>query len=244
VTGFFGKVPAHGDFITRDLPRGFLDVWDAWLQTSIAESRAQLGDRWLDVYLTCPIWRFGLVPGLCGAEAWAGIVMASVDRVGRYFPLTIATPLPPAVNPLQLPGFTDSWFDTVESLALRTLDDDRFDANALHEALAAMPPIPIERAEAEVSSAAGSAWSVVVLGPPGAKLPLALAHTLISRESPRYSLWWTPGSDAAAPAGLVVAGLPEPPCFVDLLHGTWSEAALAVEPTSSEPADPRGAAYR
>lgn len=94
--GFYGKLPALGDFVSRRLPRQFIEPWDQWLQSAIAASREQLGSDWLDVYLTSPIWRFGLGAGVCGTGAWAGVLMPSVDKVGRYYPLTLAVPVPEA----------------------------------------------------------------------------------------------------------------------------------------------------
>ena len=93
--GFYGKLPSHGDFVSRRLPREFLDVWDSWLQQAVAESKARLGSDWLDAYLNSPIWRFALMPGICGDQAYLGLMMPSIDRVGRYFPLTVAAPLEP-----------------------------------------------------------------------------------------------------------------------------------------------------
>ena len=90
--GFYGKLPARGDFVSRRLPRSFVEPWDAWLQQGFASSRDHLGDGWLEAYLTSPIWRFVLAPGVCGPAGVAGVVMPSVDSVGRYFPLTIAQP--------------------------------------------------------------------------------------------------------------------------------------------------------
>ena len=90
--GFYGKVPTRGDFVSRRLPWTFVDPWDRWLQGGLACSRDQLGDAWLEVYLTSPVWRFALTPGVCGDAGWIGIVLPSVDRVGRYFPLTVARP--------------------------------------------------------------------------------------------------------------------------------------------------------
>ena len=37
--GFFGKLPEFSDFLSRRLPRSFLDPWDAWLQQGILSSR-------------------------------------------------------------------------------------------------------------------------------------------------------------------------------------------------------------
>jgi type VI secretion system protein ImpM len=227
VPGFFGKIPSHGDFVTRDLPRGFLDGWDAWLQACIAESKKQLGDGWLDVYLTSPIWRFGLVAGVCGPQAWAGILMPSVDRVGRYFPLTIAAPVQGQATPLHLPASADPWFEALESAALRALDDDRFDANALREALARAGEPSVAAGRGETASAMGKAWSLGVVGVQGGEIAAALAHTLVTRAAPSYSLWWTPGAADAQPAAVAVAALPEPACFVDLLRGAQLGHAAA-----------------
>ena len=61
--GFFGKLPSHGDFLRRRVSDAFVDAWDAWLRECLAASRAALGERWLDVYLTSPAWRFVCAAG-------------------------------------------------------------------------------------------------------------------------------------------------------------------------------------
>jgi len=81
--GWFGKIPSVGDFVTRRLPPGFVKPWDQWLQTGMSESRRRMGERWVDVYLTFPVWRFLLPVGVLGSTAWTGVLMPSVDRVGR-----------------------------------------------------------------------------------------------------------------------------------------------------------------
>ena len=93
--GFFGKLPSHGDFLRRQVSDAFVGVWDGWLQECLAASRAELGDRWLDVYLTSPVWRFACAAGTCGPAPVVGVMVPSVDRVGRYFPLTLVAELPP-----------------------------------------------------------------------------------------------------------------------------------------------------
>jgi type VI secretion system protein ImpM len=90
--GFYGKLPSQGDFVSRRLPWEFTSAWDDWLQQGMQASRAALGERWLELYLSAPIWRFHLAPGVCGPMGWRGLFFASVDRVGRYFPFTLAFP--------------------------------------------------------------------------------------------------------------------------------------------------------
>jgi type VI secretion system protein ImpM len=90
--GWHGKLPTVGDFATRRLPHDFIEIWDGWLSEGLQSLQRQ--ESWPGVYLNSPIWRFvlmpGALPGLFAGQAWAGILMPSVDRVGRYYPLTVA----------------------------------------------------------------------------------------------------------------------------------------------------------
>ena len=90
IVGFYGKLPARGDFVRAGLPRDFIDPWDDWLQSVMAGSRTLMGEAWLPAFLEAPVWRFTLPPGMCGAQAALGLMLPSVDRAGRYFPLTFA----------------------------------------------------------------------------------------------------------------------------------------------------------
>jgi hypothetical protein len=76
-----------------------------------------------------------LAPGVVGPQAWAGVLMPSCDRVGRYFPLTIAQPL------AALPG-SDTGAQSLLDWLLR-IDDLAVDA--LHEDWS------VERVEAELA---------------------------------------------------------------------------------------------
>jgi type VI secretion system protein ImpM len=92
--GFCGKLPARGDFVMSGLPRSFVEAWHDWLQSVMATSRRSLGEEWVAAWLEAPIWRFALSPGVCGPDAVLGLWMPSVDRIGRYFPLTFAAVMP------------------------------------------------------------------------------------------------------------------------------------------------------
>lgn len=134
--GLFGKLPARGDFVRLGLPGAFVAAWDGWLQDSLAASQALLGAAWLPAWLEAPVWRFALAPGLCGGQAALGLLLPSVDRVGRYFPLTLAavgraTDGVPAVR-------ASSWLDACEAAGLAALERD----SPPDAVLAAMPPPP------------------------------------------------------------------------------------------------------
>ena len=92
--GFCGKLPARGDFVAARLPRRFVEPWHDWVERMLAASRDRLGEGWLPAWLEAPVWHFALMPGVCGLDAALGLWLPSVDRVGRYFPLTLAAIVP------------------------------------------------------------------------------------------------------------------------------------------------------
>jgi type VI secretion system protein ImpM len=72
--------------------------------------------------MTAPIWRFSLAPGYAGPESVAGVMMPSVDRVGRQFPLTLAAVVPTDL-PLRTLALQAVALDALELVALDALDD-------------------------------------------------------------------------------------------------------------------------
>jgi len=95
--GWFGKLPGMGDFAHRRLPESFLSEWDHWLQRGLARLKDRHTD-WMAHYLQAPVWCFALGPGVAGEGAWIGVMMPSVDGVGRYFPITLAVEIDASVG--------------------------------------------------------------------------------------------------------------------------------------------------
>ena len=149
--GFYGKIPSEGDFVTRRLPWEFTSAWDDWLQQGLQASRAALGARWLELYLSAPIWRFQVAPGVCGPLGWRGLFFASVDRVGRYFPLTLAFADPGATGLAALSGEPEAWM-AVEDAALAALAPTLpiADFDRMAEALAMPGGMPADPARPRV----------------------------------------------------------------------------------------------
>ena len=224
-TGFFGKVRSHGDFVTRRLPVSFTRIWDDWLQASLHASRDHLGPLWLKTYLNSPIWRFALAPGACGAQAWAGVLMPSVDRVGRHFPLTIAASVLGTTPLLEWMAETGAWYDQLETLALSALQDDftldKFDANL--SLIRAPLEATVSTNEYNVAAQGQSIAHVMALENldhlKDAIPQLSWAITAASLRG--HSLWWTEGSQQIAPNVLVHKGLPTASLFPAMLDGQW-----------------------
>lgn len=227
ILGFHGKVPTNGDFIRRRLPGSFLEPWDEWLQQAMARSKAQLGEAWLESYLTSPIWRFALPRELCGPLACAGVLMPSVDSVGRYYPITIASLLPAAPHPFAMAAQCGPWFAAAEDAALTCLDEG-FSLEAFEERLTGLgsPALP---GDARASTGnpgielatGGCAWpldggSVDRLCP---AVYSEILDGLLGSRFDRYSLWWTTGSDQVAPAFRLYQALPALGEFASFLSG-------------------------
>ena len=144
VPGWYGKLPALGDFAGRRLPPLFVEPWDHWLASGMAFWR-QGDDAWPRAFLAAPTWRFALgadVP-FVRSPGYVGVLMPSVDRVGRYFPLTVVR-----ARGAREPHAPASWLQALEGLAVAALIDDwnaeRFDAElgALHTDTDAGPTWP------------------------------------------------------------------------------------------------------
>jgi len=143
--GWFGKMPALGDFASRRLPPEWIAAWDGWLHGELVRSRAALGDDdWLSLYLVAPVRRFWLAPGLLTPPAWLGVLMPSVDSVGRHFPFTLATALPPGHDGLIDALANDNWLDAADEVARRVLDP-AFDVLSLEQAVLEMPVLHGDR---------------------------------------------------------------------------------------------------
>ncbi len=248
--GFFGKLPSHGDFLRRHVSDAFVGVWDAWLQECIAASREALGDQWLDVYLTSPVWRFGCAPGTCGPAPVIGIIVPSVDRVGRYFPLTIAAELPGSVDLVAAATDAEAFFADAEQLAIEALAADQVDFAAFEEGIARLAStlgsvglprqVELDTAAAVVLSDDGQACWQIPIGSPsllGAAFAQLLSHRLSAVYDPLV-LWWTEGSASVEPTCLVGKGLPHPASFAALLDGRWTERQWRSAPVQVRTAPP------
>jgi type VI secretion system protein ImpM len=86
-TLLFGKMPAHGDFVSRGFALERREALDLWLTSEIASAREALGSDFDDLYGRAPPWRFVVPDG----SGWIGGALSpSVDGAGRKFPLLIA----------------------------------------------------------------------------------------------------------------------------------------------------------
>ena len=196
--GWFGKMPALGDFASRRLPDDWIAGWDDWLQRELVRSRAELGDdAWLSLYLVAPVRRFWLAPGVLAGRAWLGVLMPSVDNVGRHFPFTLAVPLPAGHDDIVDALANSNWLDAADETARQVLDP-AFDVGALEQSLLDMPALHGER---RTEAHAG----------------ITLAEQLRAACTPLRSAWWCEGAERAEQF-MLAAALPAGAAFDALLR--------------------------
>ncbi len=215
-TGFFGKLPSNGDFVRRRVATSFGDAWDNWLQSCVHHSRQMLGEAWLDTYLTSPVWRYWLGRGVIDDSAYAGILLPSVDSVGRYFPFSAFVKVP---EPALMTGFMSvqfEWFEQMENLLLNALEADDLSIDALdNEVCAVLSSLPITHA-AEFDA---RQRVDVVSFEQSLSMEQALQVYCLSDE--HKSLWWSEGSESVFPCALNVDKLPNAALFTCMLDGQF-----------------------
>lgn len=234
IPGWYGKLPSLGDFASRRLEGEFIPTWDAWLQKVLQATRTALGEGWLGWYLTMPIWRFVLLPGLVGSNGWAGVLMPSVDRVGRQFPLTLVASLSSYAAVAHAVFHGAEWFAGLEETALGALDTmrgpDDLDQSLVDRSFATPQSGDLDASDGGAPRRLSSADEEFEL--------LAKAEALHAwgRHAGWNGLWWTRGRVDGDPLMLTCAELPTAEEFGWLLQSRLTPAAPGI-PDQRETSD-------
>jgi type VI secretion system protein ImpM len=259
--GYYGKVPAKADFVGGRLRRETIERWDLWLQEALAESQRRIGDTWRDFFFAAPIWRFILPAGVFGRSNLMGILMPSVDSVGRCFPLMLAHEIEGPIDPLGLMAGSGRWFAAAEELALAALGDE-FELDHFGRVLPSWREMAgsVDRMETDrltlnwaASSDAGrnvGVWMALPLVSAAAAMATVVLASWSGNVRKWPGIWWTAGAQSSVgqlPAaaqnaepssglvpGLAISrGLMPPGGFAALLDGRWSAHGWTVDPSAA-----------
>jgi type VI secretion system protein ImpM len=211
--------------VTRRLPAAFIELWDAWINTMMAGSRDLLGSRWRDAFLSAPAWRFVLAPGVIGSQGWAGLIVPSVDAVGRYFPLTVASGLQTRnIDPVATLVRAHNWYAEVEPVVGVALSPDAeigtFDAQLANRRFPADLVATLEETDETIPPRSRSQRALwIPLGPEfqGEAGLQGLAKPLASP----YSAWLAEESDIFGRSLMLCEKLPGVEQFCAMLNGEW-----------------------
>jgi type VI secretion system protein ImpM len=223
--GLFGKVPSKRDFIAFRMPRPFQNVWEPWIQESMAASRHRLGAQWLPAFNRAPIWRFWLGADFCGAPV-LGAFMSCVDGVGRPFPQTIFTA--GATAPLPSPDVDaqEAWCEAAEAILLRALEHDVAFDDLTREVDALAPPRAGAPRPAEDVRDLSEDLMLVTPGDQGITAAFAsVGRVRELRWRAATSYWWTIGGEDFPAVGLATPGMPAAERFAEMLTGRFQANA-------------------
>jgi type VI secretion system protein ImpM len=218
--GLFGKLGAKRDFIALATPRGFLEIWEPWVQACMSASRHQLGEGWQNAFLTAPVWRFWLGADICGHTV-LGAIMPSIDGVGRYFPLTLIAAADPSYSiPPPDHNAQDAWFVVTEEFLLSTLDQAR-SFEEVTTALDALAPPLSERSlqgTKEIRALGENTVGIITAGKTFQD-SLSLLRRSNHQSMAAATFWWTEGGGSFPPTALCSRGMPDPFRYSDMLTG-------------------------
>jgi type VI secretion system protein ImpM len=219
-TGWYGKIPAAGDFVARRIPPDFGEVWHDWLHNALEGSRQRLAGRWPDDFLSMPVWRFVFSPGLVTPSAWVGLMLPSVDAVGRYFPLAFACRLPATGLDLVATLFlARAWFGELEEIGLSAIAQ-RVDFAAVDAAIAERP---FQGAWMRHARGRPSMMCVELGSSPMADIAGMALRASAERLSEPCGAWLAEPSDLFGRSLLLCEALPSAEQLCAMMDGRWLE---------------------
>lgn len=221
VPGWYGKLASLGDFAHRRLPPQLLRACDEWLSSAMRGAREELGERWLQVYLTAPLLRFGWAPGVADGQWWFGLLMPSCDSVGRYYPLLIAHPRAHAPQDRIALDHLERWYEHLARCAMLTLNETQGSLEALESALQDAPPWPTPGrtpALASTALAGGNHHGLGRAAPLAQWMHVLAAQEMLARLA-GCTAWWRVTPSGTDDSFVVVRGLPDGAMFANLLAG-------------------------
>lgn len=230
--GLFGKIPQQADYVSHHLPASFTDYWHQWLQSAMSVSHEQLGERWLDHFLTSPVWHFAISPGVFGPEAAMGVMIPSCDEVGRYLPLVVAH-AHPAHQPWSAYLFAKDWYTDARAVALAALHESVGYMELIERLEGLAPPAPPAIPAFQTHHASHGAGKGFVIASDTDTTSQAFTAGLLEHTYARllgnYSVWWTDGSAQVEPCTLISAALPEAGQYAAMLDGQWPRWHWSIE---------------
>ena len=109
----FGKLPSHGDFVSRNLDPAAREALDGWASAGLEQAREALGEAFEAAHDGAPPWRFVAGPGPLGPSWRAGALAPSIDSAGRRFLVLLAVD---GLEPAEAAGAGEALADAMEGL--------------------------------------------------------------------------------------------------------------------------------
>lgn len=225
VVGLFGKLPSRGDFISANMPRDVMDAAEGWSRAGLMALTSEPG--WEPHYLSAPIWQFAVARREWGASSWCGVLLPSVDSVGRFFPLVIG------VAARSLSGTA---LARMQDLAQEALDPQLADLDAWKRAVVGID-VGADRSPDLVAPARGGTFRA--LDTDGGALAVHAVERLDAHSF--VQLFRAPAADAPGEADVLLLDDPVEPEAgpgADLLENVSEDPAPIIPEAGGAAAEP------
>lgn len=222
--GWYGKLPAAGDFVRRRLSSEVVNWWHRWLELGLPNVKENYARQ--NLFFHAPIWNFAL-PASHGCEmVQIGCIAPSRDRVGRLYPLLVSLYVPPAYYEPQLIAGSSRFYQQAGQCLLKAVSlgcsVDQFDRSLVDSNLT-MTAMLKRQTTLETAPQGGDILSILNEGhsevpteqleEEGSSWP-NLAGFFDPRGSNSY--WWTNQATGAALRAQVHGGAPNIALFKTL----------------------------
>ncbi|WP_423783674.1 type VI secretion system-associated protein TagF [Gibbsiella quercinecans] len=187
--GWYGKIPAAGDFLQRRLPDAVINHWAHWFHNGLANLQRSLPDSANQVFSSAPVWNFAVPATLGVPYVQLGCLLPARDRVGRHYPICALRLFTPEQwrNP-QL-NHAAQWYQQLGYTLLNGVRNG-YSAEQIDRALLAIPALPAPPPESESDILA-------IIGDPSPERPrLGWQQAADCFDPAQYtSFWWTNQAD-------------------------------------------------
>jgi len=221
LVGWFGKLPALGDFTGRELPLALREHIHAWCSDGMGHLTHIYGQTWKPAYQLAPVWHFAMNAHLWDARPLLGCVAPSMDSIGRCSPVLALCSIDAALLRDHLPP-CNRWLYQVEALLRQAICGD----------------VPVNAIQPELQTALAASRSFQPVGESASDILADLGITadaanpnwfswpdLAERfnERKQRSFWWAEPSPRQPPRQFIHNGVPDSDLFALLFTG-WAEA--------------------
>jgi type VI secretion system protein ImpM len=219
LVGWFGKLPAIGDFAGRGLPSALREQVHAWCAEGMGRLAEQHGQTWKAAYQLAPVWHFAMNANIWDARPLVGCVAPSMDCVGRCSPVVALRSVDAARMAECLPP-QSRWLFDVEAL-LRRLVQGALGADAMQAELeAALEADSAKRQEGDSAGDILSDLGIATGQDPNWFSWPDLAERFCERKG--RSFWWAEPSPRQPPRQVIHNGTPDDELF-ELLMAGWAD---------------------
>jgi type VI secretion system protein ImpM len=217
--GWFGKLPAVGDFAGKGLPHPLNETLHGWMSNGMAAFVREFPENWQAAYHIAPLWHFLIGAGLWDKPALIGCFAPSIDKVGRHSPLIALRSFNKRQIQAVLPP-QSRWQYRVDITLRRTIAE-RISVQELSDCL-----LQLTEAERGGNSTANILSDLGIGG--SGEAPTVLQDHFTWAELPalfterkRHSFWWAEAADFSEhPAKRIIhEGLPDESLFCKLMSG-------------------------